>query len=172
MVSAIQTAIPTLNSCEAHGGRFGLQDLKHYAKRAPAIVVTNLGGTNTRREGGTKVSDRQWAAFVITKGTSQERRDAQALVLVQELLKLLPDQSGRWGDDNAHIPENIDDDNLFSVELDKQGIALWAVTWTQGYDIEPSTSGLDDFVTLYGTWDMAEQDDQTDMESITTLETT
>lgn len=166
IVDAIKTAIPDLKTVESHGGKFGMADLKHYAVRAPAVVVSNLGGGVMREEGAAKVSPRKWAAFIIARGASDERRDAQAMVIAQELLDLIP--SNRWGDDNCHIPENIRDDNLFSIAIDKLGVALWAVTWDQDYDIEPDASGLDDFVTLYGTWEL---DDVEVMESITTLET-
>lgn len=160
---------PRPKTCEPHGGRLTLADIKRYSLRAPAILVSLIGGT-TKRQSGTQVTPRQWAAFIITRGTSgvNNRRDAEAIVLAQAL-SLFVDLNN-WGDDDNKRPEDIRDDNLYSIELDKQGIALWVVAWQQDYDIEPDASALDAFVSLYGDWDMAPQDAQIDMQSKTTLE--
>jgi hypothetical protein len=167
IVDAIKAGVSIINTCEGHGGRFSIDELKRYSVRSPAVLVCNLDG-KTRNEGGSKVSSRRWAVFIITRGISQKKRDAQVIVIVQEVLELIP--NNRWGDTNAHIPQDIVDKNLFSADIDKLGVSLWVITWEQGYDIEKSTSGLDDFESLYGEWDMAPIDEQIDMESIVELE--
>lgn len=166
IVAAINTAIPALNTCQAHGGRFTLEDLRRYSLRSPAVLVSLLGGT-TRIEAGTTVTPRRWVVFVITRGESDDKRDAQAIAIAQTVCGLIP--NNRWSDDNNHAPADVTDDNLYNVTLDKHGVALWAVSWEQGYDIEPDSSSLDDFVTLYGDWDNVPEDTE-QMYSITTLE--
>jgi glutamine cyclotransferase len=55
----------------------------------------------------------------------------------------------RWGLDNAQKPERLAADNLFSGQLDRKGIALWAVSWQQGVSLRyTNVAELADF-TLY-----------------------
>ena len=39
IVAAIKAALPDLYTCEAHGGRFDLNELTRWSRKAPAVLV-------------------------------------------------------------------------------------------------------------------------------------
>ncbi len=131
-----------------HGGRFDEAELKRWAVKAPSAVVGMLGIPSMDYDTGQLAAKVEWGVFIITKDTVDMKRDAAALVLVEALLGVVrPEQ--RWNDDAAHMPEQIKAQNLYHGTLDSKGVAIWAVTWTQSYDVNVfDWTKLDDFLTF------------------------
>lgn len=147
----IDEEVEGLVNVDTHGGRFDLDEIKRWAKAAPCVVVGALGMPATEYEGGTTKATVEWGAFVVTRDTTEKKRDELALVLVEAVLGVVTYRQ-RWGDDYAHKPESIKATNLYGGRLDATGLALWAITWTQGYDINAfDISTLDDFLIYQST---------------------
>jgi hypothetical protein len=162
IVSAIDDGIPTLKTCQAHGGKFDLKELMRWAVQAPAVLVSVLGG-NIQREGGANVIDLRVAAFIVTPGSSASHRDAAVLTIVDAIAALACNNA--WDYSQASAPQNIKCENLYAGDIDQKGVALWAVTWTQNVDVgEIDASELDDLKTVWAQWDLAPADGILDAE--------
>lgn len=163
MVDAI-AALGIFASVTTHRGRVTLEEIKRYSMAAPCALVVVSGG---RGDTDTQVvaSSRRLTVFIVVKnGTVQS--DAAALSLVDELIKLI--HNNRWGIDDAELPVSINDDNLYSAQLDAVGVALWAISWEQNLqltdEVEPTMAN---FVTFVGDW---KDGDKVVMQSIATME--
>lgn len=133
-----------------HGGKFGLAELKHWAVKTPCAVVGPLGIPSIDYEGQI-VANVEWGAFVICKSTATMAREIAALAMVEALLSTISPLQ-RWDDELAHMPESIKAQNLYNADLDGKGVALWAITWTQGYDIVTTDfADLDNFLKFHST---------------------
>lgn len=144
--SAVASGVGQFVKVETHGGRFDAEELKRWAKQAPCAVTSTLGVRSMRQEGGQNVVSLQLGVFVIARDTPGAKRDSLALTLVEAVLAVVT-PSQRFADGYSHVPEGIRADNLFTGQLDAQGVALWAVTWQQDYDVhtfDPNT--LDNFL--------------------------
>jgi hypothetical protein len=98
-------------------------------------------------DGKDPVAEVRWAAFIVTRDTPAATRDVAALDYAEAVMRTV--RLNRWGLDNAQKPERLAADNLFSGQLDRQGIALWAVSWQQGVALRHTdVATLADF-TLY-----------------------
>jgi len=156
VVSSIASNISTFRAVQAHGGKFNVEELKRIAVQSPACLITMLGGPFTR-QGVQAVGAVQIVAFVVTGGTSATKRDEAALVLAEALAGLVAEN--KWDYEHAKAPERMALGNLYSGELDRAGVALWAVTWTQQADLaifDPTT--LDDLNQVHTQTDLAPRD--------------
>lgn len=171
IVDAIDTGIPALRTCQAHGGRFDVEELRRWAIQAPAVVVACLGSKDVNTYSGQVVGRLQFVAYVITAGTSAAPRSEAILTLAESVAALAANNA--WAYADAQAPAEIRIDNLYSGTLDKQGVALWAVTWTQRVDLEVfDSSTLDDFDTLYTDYDTAPADGTLEMQGLAQLQGT
>lgn len=183
VVAAIGAGIPALRTCEPHGGRFDVGELQRYAARAPAVLVACTGVGDVHEQAAAAVAMLRWVAVVIARDVPAVaaqtdpvvvhvpavHRDAQMLVLSESLLGII--SGNRWGMSSTHRPQRIRGDNLYSGQLDKKGIAVWALSWDQAIDHEPiDVSTLDAFETFCYEVDMAPPDDQIDIEGKVELE--
>lgn len=132
IVTAIDNALPDLYTCESHGGRFDTAELKRYSKQAPAVLVAAVS-VPSLADDKTQTVQVRWAAFIITRDTPTASRDVAALDYAEALMRTV--RRNTWGLDNVQNPERIAADNLYSGPLDRQGIALWAVSWQQGINL-------------------------------------
>jgi hypothetical protein len=157
ITAGIKTALPEVKSVETHGGAFDAGELKRIATISPAVRVAILGVGQARRgSGGTDLAVR-CAAFVVTKTTPANPRDVKALALVSTLLHAV--QGNAWGLAYADSPRDVAADNLFSGDLDKEGVALWAVHWDQEIRVgEVDTATLAAFKTFKADYDLAPKD--------------
>ncbi|MDP2607947.1 MULTISPECIES: phage protein Gp37 [unclassified Oceanobacter] len=138
MVATIKDKLPKLKTCEVHEGRFDANELKRVAGRCPAVYIACLGVGQPINEGST-FAPLRWGAFVVTKDAPRSDRNSQALNLVQAVNVILAAQA--WGlDETRSEPERVTSQNLFSTSTSAQGVSMWAVTWTQEFQLD---SGLD-----------------------------
>jgi hypothetical protein len=117
-----------------HGGRFTAEELKRYATQAPCLVVAVLDVLRDELQGSQTHVAVQLGCFIVARDKPQQLRDAVALTLVEAVLAVVrPEET--WDDPDASAPEKIRAANLFDGKLDAHGVALWAVTWEQPYDL-------------------------------------
>jgi len=147
IVAKIGTELPELRVVEPHGGRFDLQELRRVSTLSPGAFVACLQVADADDSTGDASGDVLWAVFVTVSASRRDApRDLVAMALAQGILALLPGQ--RWGREDAEtIPRQIRADNLFSSEIDKHGVAMWAVSWRQRCVLKPGeASDLPDFL--------------------------
>jgi hypothetical protein len=131
--------IPGLAQCEGITGRFDAERLKRAGIQAPAVLVSLMGLRQGQGYAGhvqTYVAD--FAAFVVTKDAVGLKRHEAGGAIVQALLRLIPDNN--WGQIGVGYAEGVQATSLNNEALDKQGVALWGISWTQtvmlqGYEI-------------------------------------
>ena len=129
IIDTLKLTFPKLN-VSAYQGRFDLDELKRLSIRLPALQIAILSIDNVETvETDERDMRLQLAAFVLTRDHKRLEREAAALAIVERLALLIPYQ--RWNYSKALIPTNLQVDNLFSGPIDKQGVALWAVSWQQ-----------------------------------------
>lgn len=130
VIDQIKQDIPKLRAVDAHPGRFNLEELKRIATKLPAIRVALMSSPQLKQvETGEKEAVVRMAAFVITGDRRGLPKDDAALALVEALLVLVPGQ--RWSMKGVLDAANVKADNLFSGKVDRQGVAMWAITWEQ-----------------------------------------
>jgi phage gp37-like protein len=135
IVAAVDAALPELRTCQSHGGRFDRGELQRLSRRAPAVLVAVLGIPGLDDGAGAGRAAVRWGAYVLTRDTPAVRRDVAVLDYAEALMRLV--RGNRWALGSAQRPRRIGADNLYSGELDKHGIALWAVTWEQEIAFAP-----------------------------------
>lgn len=164
IVTAIDAGIPELYRCEAHGGRFDLGELQRWSKQAPAVLVAAVSVPDLA-DGPTRIATVRWVAYLITKDTPQATRDVAALDYAESLLRLV--RNNEWGLDNTQKPQRLAAENLYSGTIDRHGIALWAVSWTQGVSLRATDiATLADFTLYTATHNVGDgpvAEDQVDM---------
>jgi hypothetical protein len=147
----VKTECKGFADVDIHDGRFDEAELKRWAVRTPAVRIGILGIPEMSYDTGQLAAEVEWGAFIVTKDSATLKRGAAALVMVEALLGVVtPEQ--RWGDTAAHAPKDIKAANLYQGKLDQQGVAIWAVTWRQSYDVNVfDWTALDDFLTYQST---------------------
>lgn len=168
--SKLASEIQDVIGVHTHGGRFDADELARWTRIAPCAHVGILGIPTTELEGGQIVANVEWGAFIVTKDKPGVKRDEAALVLVEAFLNVIrPTQ--RWDDTNAHRPQNIKASNLYGGKLDSNGAAIWAITWSQSYDINAvDYSSLADFLTYHSTAKLSDDEDVPVGEDTVTLD--
>lgn len=153
IVSMIQAAVPSLQEVKAHGGRFTLEELKAYAAKSPSVRVACLGLPQIFYESGMRAVS-AWGAFVIAGDKPGLSRDVAALEILAAIAPIVPGNC--WGlEDSVDSARDARADNLFSRELDKNGIALWGLTWRHIVDLAlVDAASLDDLLTVVDTFDI------------------
>lgn len=163
IATALGTAIPAL-TMGVHPGRFSLDELRRFAVRAPAGIVVAEGSRGSTMAGTLRVLDVDWAVFIISRGTSATGRDTQAHNLAYSVAAEI--HLNRWDNDYAHAPKAVAWDNLYSGDLDKSGIAIHVVTWTQGVELNTITDPVEAFEDMDVTWAMEESTQPSDASDI------
>ena len=142
IAAGVRAALPGLKTCAVHDGRFKASELRRWALRAPAVLIAWLGTPRAEAPGVLWTDcDHRFAAFVVTRDRAAQRpkekslpRGKAARSIVYVLLLLIP--RARWGLTDIGAAENLRAVNLYSGEVDKAGVALWAVTWRQALRLE------------------------------------
>lgn len=153
--TAVRNAFPkdVVRAVKTHRGDFGLSEIKRYSTRAPSIILTMSGGPSVRK-GGSVYLTLSMSAFVLTTSTPQLDREDSALIIVERFLRLL--HTTDWSTQECiQSPTEGKSKNLYDGELDKMGIALWAIGWDQLISLPglEDYDSLDDFATLYATYE-------------------
>ena len=133
IAGGVREALPDLKTCAVHDGRFQAAELRRLSLRATAMLIAWLGTPRTETPGLMWTDcDQQLAAFIVTRDAPRLPRGKAARAIAATLLLLIP--RARWGFFSAPgigAAERLQARNLFSAEIDKANVALWAVTWRQ-----------------------------------------
>ena len=142
--------IEKIQTVERHIGRFDkADDIKRWmSKRDGGVRIAALRVPQYETVGNRLIGNVNLVAYVFTTDQFGYEKDLRAEVVAGKLVRELVDRSA--------LPtaygrvENVRSDNLYSGEIDKLGIAIWSVTWSQQWylDEEIDLSTLDDFITF------------------------
>lgn len=126
----LKAKFPALKACEVRDGPFDLDELSRVAVQVPAMYVSCLG-VPAMTNPGTEQADASMhlTVYVVTKSTPQLSKGAAARNLVDALLAYLP--VADWGLTGLGNAGAITAENLYTLEVDKAGVALWSVSWRQ-----------------------------------------
>ena len=126
----IKKQLPMLKACKGHGGRFDLGELKRISGRTPAVYVA-ITGTGRGQAVGTGETDLplQMAAFIITSDRKGLSRTDASLNIAEYLIGVISGNSFDF--QGAHPAGPVTGKNLYNGSLDRVGIALWGITWSQ-----------------------------------------
>lgn len=114
-------------------GAFDAAEIRRHVADAPAVLVACVGLTDYARRGSGGWTVRaDLAAYIVTRDTPVASRDASALALVSDTLRLV--SRATWGDpERFSLPDegSLEAFNLYGGDLDKVATALWVLTWRQ-----------------------------------------
>lgn len=117
-----------------HHGDFDLEALTRYGKQAPHLVLAVLRFTPVRG-GGTIIADTVFGLVALTDDRADVRRADACLDLADAATRaLLPLFSGS-ASTTVSTPQDYQAVNEYSAALDKLGVAMWGMTWTQSIDL-------------------------------------
>lgn len=126
VAATIAAGLPALESCEAQFARFDLDDLKRRSIRTPAVRVAILSVRFERSASGFDAR-LKCAAFIVHDGKG---RDDKAWAMAEAIaLQLGPRQL--WGIHKMQAPESVEISPLTSATIERQGVTLIAVQWSQ-----------------------------------------
>ncbi len=147
---------------ESLPGRMSLSVLKKIAARAPAVYVAYLGGNKS----GPAVRDTAthravFAIYIVTDRTDGRRgsgRKIGAYDIINTLVPALNDHSVP----EVGTLESKAVENLFSVELDRSGVSIYAATFQipMTFDYQLDETALDNFITYHAEHSMTPGDDE------------
>lgn len=137
----LRSRLPDLrDECNVHDGRWNIEEVKRWAVRSPALLVACTGVSRTETPGERWTdADLQLGIFVLTGDKPALPRGRAALALVDWLLLYVP--RARWGVAPLGEAVGLQAANHFDADLDKLGVALWAVTWRQELRLEAAADG-------------------------------
>ncbi len=142
--------IEKIQTVERHIGRFDkADDIKRWmSNRDGGVRVAALRVQQYETVGNRLIGNVNLVAYVFTTDQFGYEKDLRAEVVAGKLVRELVDRSAL--PTSYGRVENVRSDNLYSGEIDKLGIAIWSVTWSQQWylDEEIDLSTLDDFITF------------------------
>ena len=145
ILADLRQDLPVLRSVEGHGGRIDAAELSRIATLTPALRLACIDlplATSTGR--GRRRIESQWVAFVIVDdrgAPTDQTRDDSAMDLAWTLAEQLSFRRWRLPSitQDAIAPTSIKPENLYSGTINKRGVALWAVSWSQTITINART---------------------------------
>lgn len=153
--TGLQALLDRPVSVTVHGGDFTREDLQRYAKNAPAVIVATLR-VDAKHVPPAILASCHMTAIVVTKPLKGEEKGAQALDIVDTLIRLV--MRSVWLDaSGCSRPKNATSKNLFTPDIDAMGVAMWAVTWLQEIDLA-EVDGSVPFETFTADWDVYPRD--------------
>lgn len=142
--------IEKIQTVERHIGRFDkADDIKRWmSNRDGGVRIAALRVPQYETVGNRLIGNVNLVAYVFTTAQFGYEKDLRAEVVAGKLVRELMDRSAL--PTSYGRVENVRSDNLYSGEIDKLGIAIWSVTWSQQWylDEEIDLSTLDDFITF------------------------
>lgn len=169
VVDDLKVALPGV-TVVAHRGRFdNAAEIQRFATKAPTVLVACVGFKPFNPGGGLVQLRARMVLFVITRDAPQLERDAGALALAEAIELRVPGNT--WALDSLSAPTDIEARNLYSGQIDKLGVALWAITFDQ-VDSNPAVDedSLGVFATFHQDIDIAPADGQIDITETDSLQ--
>lgn len=133
IIADIATELPQGWSVDGHLGRFTAADLTKFITVAPAVRVAVLGLTDPKPLDADAVEWRvKIGVFVVTKdqGKALAREEIAAAAVETIILRAF---GSRWsmGPSGVKPAEATTAQTIFNDDTLRQGIALWAIDWSQ-----------------------------------------
>lgn len=142
IVETIRTEVPVFTSVEAHDGEWDLTEIhRHFGHHPRAARVVCPGIVSLEDIGGSlPIARARFVVFITCREQNVHDPDGKmthgdaCMLLAQRVLALV--HGNRWGCEALGIPEAVRASNLYSGNLDKRGLSLWAVEWEQNLRID------------------------------------
>ncbi len=125
IVAELITLFPDIKrNIEEHDGRIDATAIKSWIRTVPAIRVAVLGSRRITPVGNGQVDiDWNMNAFVVEKDSAAAAALATAIIVDAE--------GNHRGLENVFDPKDMRCDNLHAAALEKHGVTIWVVAWTQ-----------------------------------------
>jgi hypothetical protein len=142
--------IDRVQKVERHIGQFDkAEELGRWmSDKDGGVRIAVLRIPKMENQGNELVGTIEFAAYVFCADLWAYAKDQRAEVIAGRLAKALMIKGGWVGKGAKKAPESVQARNLYSIQTDKKGVAIWAVTWLQDWPlddpIDPAT--LDDFL--------------------------
>lgn len=154
VVAAIRSALPveSVPTVEPFDGVVNEEMLANHSFRAPAVLVTVLGG-DTKARGATVYDHMQLALYIVTRsqGTQDRKRRAdQALIIRERIARLLPYAKVN-PENEPQRPREVAWANMFDGKVRAMGLTLWAAKWEYMLEL-PALESLDDLHDFARLW--------------------
>lgn len=145
VVAALESKLDGVRTVEIVPGRIDEAEIRRRAANAPAVLVTLTDlVAQERPQGDTVLLDATVAVFVLTLSRVAAARELQSALLAGRIQAVAA--GNRWGLDFTTLPpRGIEAANLFTTEVDKLGVSLWVVKWTQtiAVRVEDAEAGIE-----------------------------
>lgn len=139
----------------AHGGTFDRTQIERYAREAPALVVSLLR-FDADLEGGSTMAKVYWGVVGFTRSEKPgDPRDRTVIDLAEAATQVLLVTFA--GMSPRSRPRGIEARNLFGVEVDRIGIAMWGLEWQQILELDQVDTSAP-FTRLHADWDLSPRD--------------
>jgi len=130
VASTLSQLVPGLATCEEYAGQFSAGELRKASFRAPAIFTALLRAKAQDPGTGELAFTAEMAAYVIWKAAkTRAERSSSAAALAEAVALAIRGQ--QWGLDGIRPAAVSEVQNLHSATLDRQGMSLYVVKWSQ-----------------------------------------
>lgn len=155
MATYTQVKLPELKTCELAGGRINLEETGRRSLALPAAYFACTGTRDGRMIGGQFRTRGLFLLVLIVKSNvagqpvPQDRAHGIARFAGRALAVVAAAKG--WGNAEVEgVPERVASTNPYSTAIDKNGVALWGVTWEQQLVLTavPEPVALDDFLLM------------------------
>lgn len=152
IAAGIKTKLPELRTCKGFHGRFDNQLVKQYFNAAPGVLVFSPAVASAKQQARQPICSWRWVAYAFASGPSAQKRHDMALLLGEALVGLIVNE--KWGVNGASQASDVRGESIYDDELDKDGLAVWAIAWTQPFDIElTAAANISNFLRAYTTFE-------------------
>lgn len=148
---------PDIKTVDFYGGEFDDKEITKYEFACPAVLITCLGFGSSKmldRSGGKYAQAARMACFVVTKNATREGRLIEAADLAERLAVLIKAWNPKCPTVQEALPkgralqpepqicilpaecESVQAENLYSRKVDDHKLAIWLVSWMQGFEPE------------------------------------
>lgn len=131
-----------------HGGMFTAEDAERYSKRSPALVLSLLAAPVVLEAEGPQV-EAHWVLFCIANDAAG-KRDAIAIWLADAAVRSINWLAFETA--TASRVQNVTPKNVFSPTIDKMGLAMWSIMFTQRIELRDDTEVSDELRHVHSTW--------------------
>ena len=141
-----------VNLVERHVGRIDTADeLKRWiGQKSGGIRLAALNIPSMQKVGHELIGTVNFAAYIFVTDSYGYQKDIRAEVLVAMLAQSLTESAWIKNAGASSQVSQLKATNLYSGQIDKLGVAIWSVTWSQDWPLNKSLdlNSLDDFNTF------------------------
>lgn len=127
----LKTHVDGLQTCQRYSGEFDADSVAAVSFRAPAVFVACLGWAKAKQQPGDGRTALQvrFAAFIVADKPTKRNPNTDIVALSLAITAAIEGKT--LGVNVAHAAELQRAESGANAKLDKKGLALWAITWTQ-----------------------------------------